>query len=195
MKHCPKCGYELFDAALKCSSCGLKDPHGIRKDIAYKPKSKSTRQGREIGSRNPKTQHLIPQVLDLKKQGNSIRQIERKTSLAKHTVRSILPPFDKHITPKARVVLDKCMAHSLDLFTKAYHNNQGEERDNFDAFIETQVEFINPTELTNQLSSWVTPLTQIGDNSFVHGAIYALNKARGYFHAIKEMEPPDNETQ
>lgn len=208
MKPCPKCGFVLFDLAQRCSNCGVKDPHNIGYNFDKKPKlvtvplskikeamkkapPKRTGRGR-IGIRNPKTQQLIPQALELRKQGGSIRQISKEIGLAKHTVESILPPFDKHITPKARNVLDKCLAHSLELFTKGYHNNQSDMRDNQDAFIETQCEFINPTELKNQMSAWTRQLIPVGDNAFVRGAIYALNKARDYFNSVKELEPPDN---
>lgn len=198
MKPCPSCGFELSGYATRCSNCGLKYPHSIKKEDSNKElinkkrgERKEVGRGREIGRRNPKTEQLSPQVLELKKQGASIREITRQTGLAKNTVRSILPPSDKHITPKARNVLDKCLANSMELFSKGLHNNSSDDRDKLDAFMETQCEFINPIELEKQMSSWAHQLATVGDNAFVRGVIYALNKTRDYFYSVKELEPKD----
>ena len=199
MKPCPKCAFELYDLAQRCSNCGFIDPHKTGGQVTPKkePKTKSQappkreKQGREVGTRNPKTQHLIPKVLELKYQGGSLRQISKQTGLNKRTVATILPPFDKHITPKARNVLDKCLTTSFEVFNKAYQNNKGDERDKFDAFIETQVEFLQPMALTKTMLTWSQQLSHVGDNAFVHGAIYSLLKVSDYFSSIRESEPPE----
>ena len=98
---------------------------------------------------------------------------------------------DKAITPEARRVLDECLSHSFLLFESAFSKAKSEylSKEQFeDAYWETVVEFISTSELKNQMSSWIRELSGTADNSFIRGAIYALQKVKRYFEMLDEAD-------
>jgi len=201
MKHCPDCGFELFDHAQRCPNCGLRGLDGLAEAKRNRERIEQLRIAEAQKQNNPKGKSEIklqatPKPLESFKPGvtrGEFFDALKKVAKPIKDVQKGKMPSRNNERMQLSYALDLLKDDSFKAFNQEYqgHISEYSEGHADDAYWETLVGRIDLENIIKMLKHWDKYLAGLPSSQYIDGTRMMLTCLSKLCEEVDRLSPPE----